>query len=209
MIQSLYKKQIRKRLSPLPTPRLIFEFVGSSTRSMHEQMPRGWLIIVLLSLLVGCSSGPIIAFQNNSHRQVYSLNEEDLKKLQFYVSADVVAQYQDSTGTKSLLVSRLTPGVVTSAGPGWLRVSFREGGVDVPFITDLSVYDGRYWIASEVEGSKDFKKVSELPGKVFLHKGARYTLVSGADAILLFDWEGWKSLVGTRKVTEGRRVDEK
>src|SRR6516162_7080744 len=169
MIQLLYKKQIRKRLSPFPTLRLIFEFVGSWTRLMSGQRARGWLIVISFSLIVGCSSGPIIAFQNNSHRQVYSLNEEDLKKLQFYVSADDVAQYQASTGTKSLLVSRLTPGVVTSAGPGWLKVSFREGSVDVPFITDLSVYDGRYWIASEVEGSKDFKKVSELPGKVFLH----------------------------------------
>jgi hypothetical protein len=147
-------------------------------------------------------------FQNNSHRQVYSLNEEDLKKLQFYISADVVAQYQDATGTKSLLISRLTPGIVTGVGPNWLKVSFREGGADVPFITDLNVYDGRYWIASEVEGSKDFKRVSEIPGKVFLYKGTRYTLVSGADANLLFDWDGWKRLVETRKVTQGRQVDK-
>jgi hypothetical protein len=166
-------------------------------------------MVTIIFLLASCSSTPPMPFQNNSHRQVYSLNEEDLKKLQFYISEDVVAQYQDSTGTKSLLVSRLTPGVVTSAGPGWLKVNFREGGVDVPFITDLNQYDGRYWIASEVEGSKDFKRVSELPGKVFLYKGTRYTLVSGADAMLLFDWDDWKSLVGTRKVTEGRQVGDR
>jgi hypothetical protein len=175
---------------------------------MTGQGARGWLIVALFFLIVGCSSAPI-AFQNNSHRQIYALNEENLKKVQFYISADVVAQYQDATGTKSLLVPRLTPGVVTSAGPDWLKVSFKEGGADVPFITDPNQYDGRYWIASEVEGGKDFKKVSELPGKVFLYKGTRYTLVSGADAILLFDWDGRKKVVETRKVTEGRRVDDK
>ena len=177
------------------------------TASIREPRIHGWLIVAVFSLLVGCSSAPI-AFQNNSHRQVYSLNEEDLKKLQFYISRDVVAQYQDTTGTKSLLVPRLTPGVVTGAGPNWLKVSFKEGGVDVPFITDPNQYDGRYWIATEVEGSKDFKKVAELSEKSILYKGTRYKLVSGADAILLVDPEGWKKLVETRKVTEGRRVGD-
>ena len=166
-------------------------------------------MVAIIFLLASCSSTPPMPFQNNSHRQIYSLDLEDLGKLQFYVSSDVVAQYQDATGTKSLLVPKLTPGVATGAGPNWIKVSFREGGVDVPFITDPNRYDGRYWIASEVEGSKDFKKVSEIPGKVFLYKGTRYTLVSGADAMLLFDWDGWKSLVGTRKVTGGRQVGDR
>ena len=169
----------------------------------------GWLIVALFSLLIGCSSAVPIAFQNNSHRQVYSLNEEDLKKLQFYISRDVVAQYQDATGTKSLLLSRLTPGVVAAAGPDWIKVSFRVEGVDVPFVTDPKQYDGRYWIATEVKGSKDFKRIADLPEKFFLYKGIQYKLVSGADAILLFDWEGWKRLVETRKTTEGRRVGDK
>lgn len=107
------------------------------------------------------------------------------------------------------MVPKLTPGVVTAAGPNWLKVSFREGGADVPFVADPQQKDGRYWIASEVEGGKDFKKVIELPGRVFIYKGVRLTLASGSDAILLVDWEGWKELVETRKVTEGRRVGDK
>jgi hypothetical protein len=174
---------------------------------MRGQRTRGWLIVVLLFLLVGCSSVPrTIGFQHNYHRQAYSFNEQDLKKLQFYISTDVVAQYQDATGTKSLLLPRLTPGVVTGAGPDWLKVSFREGGVDVPFITDLNLHDDRYWIATEVEGSKGLKKIRELPEKYFLYKGTRYRLVNGADAILLVDWEDWEKLVETRKTTEGRRT---
>jgi len=132
-----------------------------------------------------------------------------LEKLQFYISTDVVAQYQDATGTKSLLLTQLTPGVATGAGPNWIKVSFREGGVDVPFITDPNVYDGRYWIATEVEGSKDFKRIYELPDRVFLYKGIQYKVVSGANAMLLFDVEGWKRVVETRKVTEGRQVGDR
>jgi hypothetical protein len=198
--------QSPKRLKLTPALRLPFAFTASQTRRANH---RRWLIVAVLALLAGCSSAAPIAFQNTSHRQTYSLNLEDLEKLQFYISTDVVAQYQDAGGTKSLLVPRLTPGVVTGAGPNWLKVSFREGGADVPFLADLTQYDPRYWIASEVEGSKDFKRITNLPGESFVYKGTRYTLVSGADAYLLFDWEGWKKVVETRVVTEGRRVGER
>jgi hypothetical protein len=188
--------------------RLTPAFIGTGTDAMGVPKIHGWLLVALFSFLVSCSSAPPIAFQNNSHRQIYSLNLEDLEKLQFYISRDVVAQYQDATGTKSLLVPRLTPGVATDAGPNWIKVSFREGGVDVPFIADPNQYDGRYWIATEVEGTKDFKRIADLPEKSIVYKGTRYKLVSGSDAILLMDWEGWKKLVETRKVTEGRQVGD-
>jgi hypothetical protein len=188
--------------------RLTPAFIGAGTDATGVPRIHGWLLVALFSLLVSCSSAPPIAFQNNSHRQLYSLNLADLEKLQFYISRDVVAQYQDATGTKSLLVPRLTPGVVTGAGPNWLKVSFKEGGVDVPFITDPNQYDGRYWIATEIEGSKELKKIADLPDKSFLYKGVRYKLVSGSEAILLVDWEGWKRVVETRKVTEGRQVGD-
>jgi hypothetical protein len=176
---------------------------------MKKSSIRGFLTLAVVFLLAGCSSAPPIAFQNTSHRETYSLKLEDLEKLQFYISRDVVAQYQDATGTKSLLLARLTPGVATGAGPNWIKVSFREGGVDIPFITDPKQYDGRYWIATEVEADKSFKKIADVPEKSFLSRGVKYKVVSGADAILLFDWEHWKSVVETRKVTEGRRVGDR
>jgi hypothetical protein len=146
---------------------------------------------------------------NNSHRQIYSLNEEDLKKVQFYVSTDVVAQNQDPMAPQSFLVPRLTPGVVTAAGPNWVKVSFRSGGAEVPFVADPTLNDSRYWIASEVAGSNEFRRVTAVPGMVFIYKSTPYTLVSGADAMLLVDWEEWKQLVETRAVTGGRRVGDK
>jgi hypothetical protein len=176
--------------------------------AMPRRSNRGFLMVAFSFLLASCSSSTPIPFQNTSHRQIYSLTLEDLEKLQFYVSTNVVAQYQDPAGgTKSLLLPKLTPGVVTGAGPNWLKVSFREGGADVPFLTDLSDYDPRYWIASEIEGSNDFKRITY--GESFIYKGTRYTLVSGDDAYLLFDWEGWKNIVETRVVTQGREVGER
>src|SRR4030095_9500065 len=65
--------------------RLTPTFIGAGTDAMGVPRIHGWLLVALFSLLVSCSSAPPIAFQNNSHRQVYSLNEEDLKKLQFYL----------------------------------------------------------------------------------------------------------------------------
>jgi len=178
--------------------------------AMRRRTNRGFLMVALSFLLASCSSSPPIAFQNTSHRQIYSLTLEDLEKLQFYVSTNVVAQYQDPAGeTKSLLLPKLTPGVVTGAGPNWLKVSFREGGADVPFLTDLTQYDPRYFIASEVEGSNDFKRITNLRGESFIYKGTRYSLVSGDDAYLLFDWEGWKKIVETRVATPGREVGER
>jgi hypothetical protein len=193
-----------------PGLELVVAFVGSSTRFVGGQRSRGGLIAAFLCLLVGCASSPkTITFQHHYHRQDLSFNEEDLKQLQFYISTNIVARYKDATGTKSLLVPGVTPVVVTGAGPNWLKVNSREGGVDVPFVTDPSHYNGFYWIATEVEGSREFKKISELPEKVFLNKGTRYQLVSGSDAFLLVDWEDWERLAKTRKVTEGRRVGDR
>jgi hypothetical protein len=88
-------------------------------------------------------------------------------------------------------------------------VSFRKGGADVPFVADPNQNDSRYYIASEVEGGRDFKRVTDVPGRVFIYKGTPLTLISGSDAILLLDWNSWEKVAETRKVTEGRRVVDK
>src|SRR5262247_2891358 len=164
---------IQKRLAVSRTSELMYVLVEAWAGSMRQRSNRRFVVVAIVFFLAGCSSTPPIAFQNTSHRQTYSLNLEDLKKLQFYISSDVVAQYQDATGTKSLLLTRLTPGVATDAGPNWIKVSFREGGVDVPFVADPNQYDARYWIATEVEGSKDFKRIYDLSDRFFLYKGIR------------------------------------
>jgi hypothetical protein len=51
----------------------MFALVRWWIRLTGGRRTRGWLMAALLALLAGCSTPPI-AFQNNSHRQVYSLN---------------------------------------------------------------------------------------------------------------------------------------
>jgi hypothetical protein len=199
--------KVQKKPGMRPSPQLAFVLVSSRTCSSDWQNVQECLVVALFFLLVGCSSGPTtFPFLNNTHRQAYSLNEADLKKMQFYVSTDVMAQVQDPMATQAFLVPRLTPGVVTAAGPNWIKVSFRQGGADVPFVADPNQNDSRYYIASEVEGGRNFKRVTEVPGKVFIYKGTPLTLVTGADAMLLLDWDSWEKVAATRKVTEGRRV---
>ena len=199
----------KEKLAMQSTSRLLPMFVASRRCLNDWKNVQRCLVVTLFFLLVGCSLEPTtFPFLNNTHRQAYSLSEEDLKKVQFYVSTDVMAQVKDPGATQSFLVPTLTPGVVTSAGPNWIKVSFRKGGADVPFVADPNQYDSRYYIASEVEGGKNFKRVTEVPGKVFTYKGTSLTLVSGADAMLLLDWDSWEKVAATRKVTGGRVVDK-
>ncbi len=98
-----------KKLGMQPTSPLTVACVGSRTCLNDWPTAQAGLVGTLIFLLAGCSSGPTtIPFLNNSHRQIYSLNEEDLKKVQFYVSTDVVAQIQDPMATQSFQVPRLT-----------------------------------------------------------------------------------------------------
>jgi hypothetical protein len=147
--------KVQKKPATESTARRVFMFGTSRTCWSDWQNAQGCVVVVLFFLLVGCSSEPTtFPFLNNTHRQAYSVNEDDLKKVQFYVSTDIVAQVKDPGATQSFLVPRLTPGVVTAAGPNWIKVSFRKGGADVPFVADPNQYDSRYYIASEVEGGK-------------------------------------------------------
>ncbi len=203
---------------------------------MHGPRILAWLGVLPIFLLFGCNPLPPLQhhrtpFLHMAHRQNYSLTAQELRDLQLYISTTVLAQYEGATGKKSVKVSQGTPGVVTDAGPDWLKVSFREGGIDVPFIidrTDRSRKDSRYfratkeglvevegskdsqyWLATEVEGKNGFYMIKELPEKIFLYEGTRYSLVTGARAYLIADSEGLDKLVKSRKATEGRRVSDK
>ncbi len=176
---------------------------------MRERKTRGWLLVILFSLLVGCATKPSQAWFLQRYRENYTLNKQELQNMQFFISTNVLAQYEDTAGKKSVLVTKGTPGVVTDVGPNWLKVSFRQGGIDIPFVTAQEMKGGRYWIATEVEGKEGFKEIRKLPEKVFLHEGTRYRLSNGMDAYLLVDREGLDKVVQTRKATKGRRVGDR
>lgn len=201
---------------------------------MRERKTRGWLLVILFSSLVGCAAKPSQAWFLQRHRENYTLNKQELQNLQFFISTNVLAQYEDATGRKSVLVTKGTPGVVTDVGPNWLKVSFRKGGADIPFVTTQESKGGRpglttekkgstmiirvtespgedtrYWFATEVEGKEGFHEIRKLPEKVFLHEGTRYQLIYGANAFLLVDTEELYNVIKTRKPTEGRRVGDR
>jgi len=52
--------KIQKRLVISPALQLMFAFAGWWTRSMSGQRTRGWLIVPVFSLLIGCSSARIM-----------------------------------------------------------------------------------------------------------------------------------------------------
>lgn len=176
---------------------------------MRERKTRGWLLVILFSFLVGCAAKASHAWFLQRYRENYTLNKQELQNLQFFISTNVLAQYEDTTGKKSVLVTKGTPGVVADVGPNWLKVSFRKGGIDIPFVTAQEMKGGRYWIATEVKGKEGFKEIRKLPEKVFLHEGTRYRLSYGMDAYLLVDRGELDKVIETRKATEGRRVGDR
>ena len=76
-------------------------------------------------------------------------------------------QYDGPLGKKSILLQEETPGVVTAVGPDWLKVSFREGGADVPFVADFQGEYDVYSVATELPGQAGFHMIKNLPQKVF------------------------------------------
>src|SRR4029450_12981222 len=101
------------------------------------------------------------------------------KTLQFYISTNVLVQYDGPSGKQSILLPAETPGVVTAVGPDWLKVSFRKSGADVPFVVDArSKYD-LYSVATELPGQAGFHMIKELPQKVFYYNGTPYQVIYG------------------------------
>jgi hypothetical protein len=148
-------------------------------------------------------------FLNQAYRQTLSLDEQELKSLQFFISTNVYVQYDGPEGKKTILLPEQTPGVVTSSGPDWLKLSFREGGVDIPFVVDQRAEYDLYYIATEIPGKTGFYMLKALPEKTFFHEGKPYRVIHGEKAHLLVDEKGLKKLAETRITTKGRRVKPK
>ena len=176
---------------------------------MSSYRKRIWITTVLLLLLVSCATSSKEIFLNRTYRENLSLEEQELKTLQFFISTSVYVQYDSPTGKKTILLPEETPGVVTSVGPDWLKVSFRKGGADVPFIVNKSAQYDLYYVATEVPGKTGFHMLKDLPEKIFYYEGTAYRVISGDKAHLMVDSKGMQKLLKKRVPTGGRRVKTK
>ena len=155
----------------------------------------------------GCLAPNTQSFLHQSHRQSYSIQSKELKALQFYVSEDVLAMLEgaNEAESRSVLVPRETPGVVTAVGPYWLIVSFREGS-EVPFVADTDGRDQLYYLGTAKVNEDGFEKLADTGQKILRQDGVDYRLVYGESCHLLVDRDQLSELVESRKI-EGRVLE--
>jgi hypothetical protein len=168
---------------------------------------RGVLLISLAVLsVVGCQRRQYLPFLHQSYRGTYAIEDDEFDGLQFYVSRDILVKDSDSalTGIERVVILRTgTRGVVTSATPDTLIVSFEKGNPGVPFVTDPGRSEDRYWFATRLEGESGYHKIKDLPEKVYLLEGRAYPVVYGADAYLLVDGKDMTKLIERRPHLSG------
>src|SRR5215813_63000 len=165
-----------------------------------------WIAVIALLVMVSCASSYKIVFLDRTYRQNLSLEDAELTNLQFYISTNVLLQYDGPAGKKSIFLQEETPGVGTAVGPNWLKVSFREGGADVPFVVDSQGKYDVYSVATELPGQAGFPMIKDLPQKVFYYNGTPYQVLYGDRAFLQVEDKKLQQLLKKRMATQGRRT---
>jgi len=170
------------------------------------------VLLLLLSLLTtfGCVQHKTFSkFSHRYHRERYSLSDENLRSLSFYSSTDILGKGVDPQNPggeeRVFALSKETPGLLVEAGPDFLRVSFRKGGVGALFLADSTKehYDF-YYLATEVEGG-GFQKLEDVKDGVLRLDGVEFKILAGSSAHLVVDWKELTDLFETLSVRlEGR-----
>jgi hypothetical protein len=173
---------------------------------MCRHRKSAWIAIISLLVLLSCASSYKTVFLNRTFRENLSLEAEELKNLQFYISTNVLLQYDGPSGKQSIFLQEETPGVVTAVGPNWLKVSFREGGADVPFVVDSQSQYDVYSVATELPGQTGFHMIKDLRQKVFYYHGTPYQVIYGDKAFLQVEEKELQKLLKKRIPTTGRRT---
>jgi hypothetical protein len=172
---------------------------------MDRHRKPAWIAVIAVLVLVSCAIPHRQTFLNQAHRVNLSLDDEELKRLPFYLSTNVLVHYDGPSGTQALFFPGETPGIVTAVGPDWLQVSFREGGAEAPFVVDPRGPYGVYYVATELPGQVGFHRLKDLPQKVFYYDGTPYQVIYGDEAHLQVDDQALQTLLQSRIPTEGRR----
>jgi len=170
-----------------------------------------WLGLALVPALADCGKRPVmIPFLQKEHRQAYAFTEQDLERIRFYSSSDVVGEDLGAPpGAEGVvLVDDANPGTAIGAGPGWIRVRFREGDPGLVFLADPTArHDTGYSLATEVEGG-DYRLVRTDDQRILRLAGRRYRVAIGAYAELVIDQEKFAEFILARQQEQGLRARE-
>lgn len=149
-------------------------------------------------------------FLHVAHRQNYEIQAAELSDLQFYISNEILVKEVASTGGATaadnvVFLPEGTPGVAVEVEPSWIRVSFEGGGSGVVFLTDLTLRDDGYWLATQVPGETGYHKLLDLEEPMLHVDGRMYRVVYGAGAYLLVDSDDLEKVVARRRRLGGRK----
>jgi len=148
-------------------------------------------------------------FLNVAHRQNYEIQVAEFSDLQFYISTEILAKDISSTGgsvdDNVVSLPEGTPGVAVQVEPSWIRVSFEEGGSGAVFLTDTTLRDDGYWLATKVPGEEGYRRVLDLKQPVLHADGRIFRVVYGAGAYLLVNKDDLEKLISKRRHLKGRK----
>jgi len=162
-------------------------------------------------LLAACGTEQIDPPFYRGYRDQYAITAEELKTLQFYISAEVLAHALDaSTGVTTpeqvVIVDKRTPGLVREVGPNWLRVAFTKGGEGVLFRLRNDKQSAVYALATRTADGK-IALVSELPDPIVSQGDRRFQIIRGADAYLIVSAKDLNRVIDSRRRATGLKSE--
>lgn len=171
-----------------------------------------WIALALVAGLVACAKKPMmVPFLQKEHREAYRFTEQDLERIKFYSSSDVVVEDLDAPpgGEGMMLVDDAKPGVAVGSGPGWIRVRFQDSSAGLVFLADPAAHgDTGYSLATEVDGG-GYRLVRSDDDRILRYAGRRYRVPIGAFAELVVDHDKFVEFLTARQQNPDRPVQER
>lgn len=168
--------------------------------------------VFIIGLLTSCS--PKIPF-TQSMREKYKLTNQELSKLQFYISDEVTIKngtptevdkavedgkliIKTSKNDELVVIKAKTPGAVEEATDlTTLKVAFEDGMNKGIVFMSKGDKNGYYRLAAIQDGGR--YKIN--------YNNQDYYLFAGGGAVLLFKKKSLKDIQQTEKVAKGKRVN--
>lgn len=179
---------------------------------MSMSVSRRLLAACLVLAATSACSTASQPFLDRAHRTNYELQAAELEKVQFYVSEDILAHELGANGELQgpdhvLMIEAGTPGVATSAGPHWLRVSFGSGEGALFIASPDARPDSAYFLGNDAEAGAPPQRVRDLKDKIVTVGPRRFRVIYGAAARLLIDDGDLSDLIESRTHLKGRKAD--